>query len=105
MPKVTITLNEEQMLSVLNRDLRIPGRAENVVEFNDSFQTLYSLLIDLEPVHDYGTAFGFACFARAVFGPKFDLKYVEDPEDYAVLENFLAATSNFDMFSFDWVDD
>lgn len=109
MPKITLTMSEDQMLMVLNRNLRIPGRVESIVH-DESVTAFvvpdsYSLLIDLEPVHDYATAFTFAQFARIVFGPKHDISEVEDPEDYAVLENMLAATSQFDMYSFDWVND
>lgn len=100
------------MLRVLNRDLRIPGRVESVVaheyleimEGHDlGSEPVYVALIDLEPIHDYGTAFTFSVFMREMF-PKNDISEVEDPDDYAVLENLLATVSMFDPFSFDWVD-
>jgi hypothetical protein len=112
MPKVTITFSGDELLKVLNRDLRIPGRVESVVDGiemvgRESATALelvhgYVLLIDLEPIHDYGTAFTFSAFMREMF-PKNDISEIEDPDDYAVLENMLAAVSTFDPFSFDWV--
>ena len=103
MPKAMILLDDEQMLAVMNRNLRFPGVVESIVSYDSFGDTC--ILVDLHPIVDYDTVFTFLSFMGKVYGEGYDISVVEDPEDYAVLENLLAAASHYDLFSFDWVDD
>lgn len=111
MPKVTIHFSIDQFLALVNRDVRAPGRVISIVpgcrvlDEDGSFGVgaAFVVMIDLDPIVDYGTAFTFATFMSKVF-PGNDISSIEDPEDYAVLENMLAAVSMFDLYSFDWID-
>lgn len=104
MPKALIVLTEQQLLDVMNRNLRFPGEVQSVYQSHVA-EDYVSVLVDFHPIVDYDTVFTFLCFMTKIFGPKYDISGVEDLEDYAVLENLLAAASHFDLFSFDWVDE
>jgi hypothetical protein len=104
MPKAIIVLTDQQLLDVLNRNLRIPGEVHSCYS-SGTIEDYHSILVDMHPIVDYGAAFTFLCFMNVVFGHTYDIARVEDPEDYAVLENLLAAASHFQIFSSDWVND
>lgn len=117
MPKASVQLTDAQFLAVMNRNLRIPGQVISVVqsaalrglevmEIEDTMilDSRWIVMVDFHPIVDPTDAFDFHVFAREVYGPNFNIAVVEDMDDYAVLENLLAAASHFNPYTFSWVE-
>lgn len=116
MPKATIQLTDAQFLAVMNHRVRVPGeiisvvqsaalRGIEVMEVDDTMilDSRWIIMVDFNPITDTIEAMRFMSFARFVYGPAYAIDTIDDTDDYAVLENLLAAASTFSLHSFDWV--
>ncbi len=116
MPKATIQLTDAHFLAVMNRTLHIPGevlsvvqsaalRGIEVMEADDTMilDSRWIIMVDFNPITDTIEAMRFLHFARVVYGPSYAIDTIDDADDYAVLENLLAAASTFSLYSMDWV--
>lgn len=111
--KAEILFTEAQLLAVVRREVRIPGTVSRIEQrsgllINDEETAMaltneYLIAIDFDPIICETTCFSFLSWARAMYGSELDISGVKDEDAYAVLENLIATSSTFGLFSFSWV--